>query len=513
MRGFGNITGPSERVNRGALLGAALLLLACKALLLAGVELGKDEAAYWYWARHHLGASYAFVLFAVIRFADAVLPSADLFLRLPILLGSVGSAWLLFAACRRQSLAPADRLIAVVTFVTSHWAWHTGSFLHPDGVLVPIWLLTLACAHRADRTGEKSDWLLTGVLAGLTGLCKYSGCVLAAGLLLALALRWRRSGLGPLLWCALPCAVVASPLILALWELNFHLPFTLGSLSQVAADRSIVWRGGLFLLAPLLYISPPLLLLLYAGIHRAWTRRAEEGVDLLLVPALSLVGTFAFFALVNGQVKGNWILPGLLGLWPLAFHDLHRRRSHCLWRVALLVIGIGQAAVPATTVRWPTLAQLLVASSPDSINATYPSIVSPTDLPREPTFSWTERVCEYHGWQDFGRRLVVRLEEQGLAVPRISSAEYGVGFGLGRYLPSQPEVTIVDDERFAHIADVQEGETSIYVARAGSRLPRSASQRQAGNLDQIDRRRDGCGSVSYEISMLTPGPSGSLPGP
>ena len=503
MRGFWNITGPSERVNRGALLGAALILLAFKALLLAGVELGKDEAAYWYWARHHLDASYAFVLFAVIRVADTLQPGVDLFLRLPILIGGLGSAWLLHAACRRLSLAPEDRLIAVVTFVTSHWAWHTGSFLHPDGVLVPIWLLTLASAHRADRTETDRDWLLTGVLAGLTALCKYSGCVLAAGLLLALALR-RQRGFRPLLLCALPCAVVASPLVLALWKLDFHLPFTLGSLSQVAADRSVLWRGGLFLLAPLLYLSPPLLLLLYAGVARAWTRRAEDGVDLLLVPALSLMGTFAFFALVNGQVKGNWILPGFLGLWPLAFRDLHRRRVHRLWWVALLVIGIGQAAIPATTLRWPGLAQALVASSPNSINATYPSIVSPTDLPREPTFSWTERVCEYHGWQEFSEELQDRLENQGIAVARVSSAEYGVGFGLGRYLPSQPEVTITDDERFAHIADVDEKEISVYVARSGSRLSPLAWHPQARIIDRIDRSSDGCGAVSYEISMQFP---------
>jgi hypothetical protein len=472
-----------------------------KGLLVVGVELGKDEVAYWYWARHHLDASYAFVLFALIRVFDVVLSDSDLLLRLPFLLGSVASAWLLNLACERAGLTAQDRLVAVLSFATSHWAWHTGSFLHPDGVLVPIWLATLASAHRAERTKSDADWALTGVLAGLTCLCKYTGCILAAGLMLALALRGRH-GLRALLLAAVPCAVVSTPLMWALWELDFHLPFTLGSLSQVAAERPVIWRVCLFVLAPLLYVSAPLLWLLYGGIGRAWRQRTRDGVDLMLVPAASLLATFAFFAIVNGQVKGNWVLPGLLGLWPLAFHNLHRRKFHRIWWVALLILGAGQTAVPAVTLRLPATARWLVSVSGTMVDATYPAIVSPTDLPKEPTFSWTERVCEYHGWSEFGRDVSARLIRADLTGVRLTSAEYGLGYGLGRYMPDRPAVTIIDDQRFAHIADVDAQESTIYVTRHGNPLPLSVSQRQPTWLDRTTRHDVGCEPVDYEIYLL-----------
>lgn len=510
MHGIGNITGPSERVNRIGLAAGLLALLLFKAWLLVDIELGKDEAAYWYWARHHLDASYAFGLLAMIRVADLVWPGVDLILRLPFIVGGLASAWFLHSACVRAGLEPRDRILAVAAFVTSHWAWHTGSFLHPDGVLVPVWLATLAMAQRADRSGLDRDWTLTGVLAGIAALSKYSGCVLAAGLVLALVLR-RDRGVRPLFLCAVPCAVVASPLLIALWELDFHLPFTLGSLSQVAADRHIIWRAGLFLLAPLLYVSPPLLVLLYAGVPRAWKRRTEDGVDLLVAPALSLLGTFAFFALYNGQVKGNWILPAFLGLWPFAFQALHNRRRRRLWWAAILLVGAGQAAIPAATLRWPGLAQTLVASSPEMVDNTYPSIVSPTDLPREPTFSWTERVCEYHGWQEFGRLLEAHLQSERITAGAVSSGEYGVAFGLGRYMPSAPDVTVTQDERFAHIADVAQAQATVYVTRAGSVLPPTVSRGQAGTVARLERNHGGCGPVLYDVFLLAAEPAPPLP--
>ncbi len=520
MLGFENITGPPERVNQPqrakrsqsgdrifvpvprALAWGTALLVAAKCLLLMGVEFGKDEAAYWYWARYHLDASYAFVMLAVIRLADVLWAGNDMALRLPFIVAGAGSAWLMNAACEKTDLTTTDRLAAVLAFVTCHWAWHTGSFLHPDGVLVPLWLATLAAADRAWRSQQDHHWLLTGILGGLVALSKYTGCVLMAGLLLALTLRGRQ-GFRGLLWTGIPCAIVASPLIWALWGLDFHLPFTLGSLSQVAASDPVWWRAGLFLLAPLLYLSPPLLWLLYSGLYRGWQERREQGVDLVLIPALVLLATFGVFALVNGQVKGNWVLPGLLGIWPLAFHGLHQRRFHRNWWAGLLVLGIGMTAVPALTLRWPTLAQQLVDSAPAAVDATYPAIVSPTDLPREPTFSWTERVCEYHGWADFGQDLSQRLQHDIGRADRVHSAEYGLGYGLGRYLPDAPRVTITDDARFAHIADASLGDASIYVTRSGGAIPSAALARQPRQIDTMVRQAPGCGPVGYDVYLLS----------
>ena len=50
-------------------------------LLQGGVELGKDEAAYWYWSQH-LDASYALVPFTFTAVAHALWPGAEWALRL-----------------------------------------------------------------------------------------------------------------------------------------------------------------------------------------------------------------------------------------------------------------------------------------------------------------------------------------------------------------------------------------------------------------------------------------------
>ena len=58
-----------------ALLGAYTLL---KLWLVADVELGKDEAVYWYWGQH-LDASYALLPLAVFKLAHALYPHQEWF--------------------------------------------------------------------------------------------------------------------------------------------------------------------------------------------------------------------------------------------------------------------------------------------------------------------------------------------------------------------------------------------------------------------------------------------------
>ncbi len=116
--------------------------------LIADVELGKDEAVYWYWEQH-LDASYALLPFAILKVAHAVGPQQEWFLRLPsILLGTV-STRLLFRLCRLQDRDERRSLWAAAAFALSHRIWHTSSYLHPDGFIFPCWLSALYLACRA----------------------------------------------------------------------------------------------------------------------------------------------------------------------------------------------------------------------------------------------------------------------------------------------------------------------------------------------------------------------------
>ena len=147
---FLNIRGGPNSVNLLCLvlLGAYTLL---KLRLVADVELGKDEAVYWYWGQH-LDASYALLPLAVFKLAHSLYPHQEWFLRLPsVLLGALSTA-LVYWLCKMQGLAKQLALWAAAAFALSHWIWHTSSYLHPDGFLVPCWLLALCMARQAEAT-------------------------------------------------------------------------------------------------------------------------------------------------------------------------------------------------------------------------------------------------------------------------------------------------------------------------------------------------------------------------
>ena len=494
MFGFHNIRGGPNSVNLLCLvlLGAYTLL---KLRLVADVELGKDEAVYWYWGQH-LDASYALLPLAVFKLAHALYPHQEWFLRLPsALLGTLATA-LVYWSCRMQGLAKQLALWAAAAFALSHWAWHTSSYLHPDGFLVPCWLLALCMARQAEATNALRSYIYTGLAAGLAVLCKYSGVFLVGGLGLWIALgqqgkeRWHR-----LAAFLLPAFAVAAPLIYAQFNTDFYLPQTLSTLSRIDDLGHPLARLLFFAVSPLFFISPFLLFLLYAGLVRAAKQR-----DLLaLLPALCTIGAFLFFALGRGQIKGNWILPGLLSLWPVAFAAQSRR-----WLlVAVVTTGLLQALVIGLGLKYPGLYSDLAARS--GLDTSYVGLVSEEDRGREPSYSWSERLCEYGGW----RRFAADVEEVLPPLPLLST-QYSIPFALAYYGKVEREYYTVDDPRFRDLTDfygqrkAPYPEAVLFVVRTGGTVPESlsATYPQRELIAEIDRRRADCPSVSYQIFRL-----------
>ena len=102
-----NIMGTPDRVNAAWGLALAAYCIA-KLWFVDGVELGKDEAVYWYWSQH-LDASYALLPFSLMALAHALAPYCEWVLRLPsVLLGAL-STYLLFALCIVQALPKTGR--------------------------------------------------------------------------------------------------------------------------------------------------------------------------------------------------------------------------------------------------------------------------------------------------------------------------------------------------------------------------------------------------------------------
>lgn len=288
--------------------GILLLYALLKIWMATSVELGKDEAAYVYWSRH-LDATYGLLPLGAIALADRLLPGHEWALRLGFELCGIASIYLLYRLCHLAGLEPSLSRWVAAAFASSHWVWHTTSYLHPDGLLVTCWLLCLVWARQAAGDPRPVLWVKVGVAAGLALLCKLSAVFLVLGLfvwILATAprsARWHRTVL-----VAVPFFLVTSPLIHAQLDTGLFLPHTLGTLSRIVADRDVWWRLAVFLLDPLLFVSPLLLWLLYRALAAGILQvvRRPGCADLLgVLPAVSLLLGFGFFALVNGRSRAT----------------------------------------------------------------------------------------------------------------------------------------------------------------------------------------------------------------
>lgn len=498
-----NIMGTPDRVNAAWGLTLVVYSLA-KLWLVADVELGKDEAVYWYWGQH-LDASYALLPFSLMASAHALAPYSEWVLRFPsVLLGAL-STYLLFALSTGAGLSANRARWAAAAFASSHWIWHTSSYLHPDVFLVTCWLLALIAAQRACGRDKTLDYVYMGIACGLAVLCKYSGAFLTAGLglwLLTTRPPQRR-------WLALaafiiPALVVAIPLIHVQLNTFFYLPQTLSTLSKIEKTSEPFSRLFFFLTNPLLFVSPPLLYLLYrAGYHSLQQRRNEAHL-LALLPALCAIGAFMFFALYRGQIKGNWILVGFLSLWPLAFALPVRR-----WLLrATVITGIAQALTIGFALKYPgTFSQYFSAND---IDASYVGLVSKKDRSREPSYSWSERLCEYSGWQNFSHDLQKLLAQKGIVqnLPLVSS-QYSIPFTVAYYSSVPRSYYTVDDPRFRDLTELYANAPDgigpmLFITRKKTPLSQSLQHFSMRPLGHLTRAVNGCLPISYQVYIFSP---------
>lgn len=518
-----NPVNPARRLWPGLLL---LLYSLLKLWLVAGVELGKDEAAYWYWGQH-LDATYALLPFGLLRLAHLLLPHQVWFLRLfPILSGAL-AILLAYRLCRLHGLEASLSLWAAAALATSHWIWHTSSYLHPDGFLVTCWLLSLCLARQTIGRKNPGVYVRLGIAIGLTLLCKYSGAFLAVALFSWIlltrpaAVRWRL-----FLYALLPALLITSPLIHAQLSTCFYLPTTLSSLSQIAADSNLFLRLLNFLLNPLFFVSPLLLYLFY----RVWghalidlRRRVDPERALTFLPALVPVLAFAFFALYRGQIKGNWILPAFLSLLPLAFSRRILPARPRWFLILTLLIGLFQAMFIGVALKYPGAARALGEIVDSSrANATYVQLVSTADRQREPSYSWTERLCEYHGWRQLSADLekLLRQKQVHPATP-LTSTQYSIPFSLAYYGFSDRSCYTLDDPRFRDLTDFhhQAGpaypQQVLFAVRSGSPLPASIESIYPKKwlLGEIPRTAQGCEPVHYQVFLFIRGdhPAAGVP--
>ena len=168
--------------------------------------------------------------------------------------------------------------------------------------------------------------------------------------------------------------------------------------------------------------------------------------------------------------------------------------------VAVVATGLLQALAIGLGLKYPGLYSELAVRS--GLDKSYVGLVSEEDRGREPSYSWSERLCEYSGW----RRFAADVEEVLPPLPLLST-QYSIPFALAYYGKAEREYYTVDDPRFRDLTDFygqRKGaypEEVLFAVRTGGTVPESLSATYPRQelIAEIDRRRAGCPSVSYQV--------------
>ncbi len=436
-------------VGAWAALATALLALRLPLLTLPG--LGRDEATYVYWS-HHPEPGYAPLLQLLLALGRP-LPLLVEARWVPLVAGAVVlvlfERWL-----RRRGLERRDRWIAVALVGLCPWQTYAGSILHPDDLQLAL-VLGFVLAARPGHV-----WW-AAVLAGLAPWAKTSGLLVTA-----VGAWWVwRSG-HPVRGRALIVLVaLAAPAVLAL---DPELLRGILSFARTGPDTGPLARVGLFVLGTVVLAGPILPVLAVRGGFEIGRRGVDPGVVL----ALAFVAAFGGAAVVTGQVKGNWMLPAILLLWPAGLHWTRPARAAlAIGSTGLLsaVIVFGFVRVDLTRAletRWETAPSYLgLAGTRER------SVASATD--------WWHRLAEYRSLDALCSATAAHHD-----VEVVISDDYGLAAQWATRCPSAvPRLVLPDDPIFAGADDgIPVGALVIAVRRAPSALLGTRSWAPAGTM-------------------------------
>ena len=335
------------------------------------VGLGDAEAYYWAWSRY-LDLSYydhGPVVALLIRLGTALLGHTPLGVRLPFILLSAVTLWLVWRMAARAG-GPAAGLWAVVCLVAMPVFMVAGGAANPDVPFLALVACFTALWLAAPAEPARAPWAaaLAGLLVGLAFSTKYFGLVLILPLL---RMAWQHRPRVLSVTAALLAALAgAAPVIL--WNANHgwaSVAYHAGARHTRPPGPSLENLGKL-LGGQLGYVSPLVLAGLVAAAVYLWRRRDEERSRRLLWIAAPLLGAGYLLIALVPSAEPHWPVAGYL---PLALAVgvalpawLRRSRIRTLTWIALAFSGVA-----ALVFHVHILTDLGVRLMPASYNARY----------------------------------------------------------------------------------------------------------------------------------------------
>lgn len=440
-----------------------LAVLAARAVLAVTLGLGRDEAAYWYWAWNGLDASYSLVTVGAVRLSTALLGDSPPAMRLPGVIAGIASLGVLVAAGRRLGLERGTALLGAVALAVAPAAMFAGAAVHPDAFLVLFALVFAERAAAVDREGPGGARLIGAAAAAVcAAFSKLTGALLLlpAAWLVARRRRGRpdAAAAGVLLGGAAAGLALGMDLrvVAGVREFGRFAPGLTAGEHLGAAVGDLALRLGPALLA--------------IGALGAWAirRRKARRAWPAWTAAVLLAVFFGAHALA-GQSKGNWFLPAFALLVPPGLAAAERSGRLRALRVitGVAVAGAGVQCALLTLPRWPPLWQAAAGSElARRVAPTYSAHVGPREAEVSPTRTWVERVEEYH--QEPG--VDARLREAWAGAEAIVSRDYGLAFRIAHGLGRRARVRLPWDAVYARTCDapLAAGADVLFVSRGAA---------------------------------------------
>ena len=312
------------------------------------LDLVGDEAHYWEcgrsldWNHYGKGPGAAFV----IRVFTVLLGDHVWALRLPAVLLSAGTGWLIFLLGRKLYSERVGLVAVVAASLMPLFA--IGSILMTiDPLSVFFWAAAALSFWSAVQTGKKRFWILTGLWIGLGFQAKYTNAAeLISFALFLLIVPSKRKLLfsGKMFLLLGTFVVLALPIVF--WNAFYGWITAMHVFEGGDLNRGFQLNWGKFAgfwLLQAIVVSPLLFVLMLMGaIRPVSTKFGDDGKKYLLTLFWPLFLAYAWISF-NKTANGNWTAPALVaGLllgagWAVQKWDERRMVWRWVMAVALLI--------------------------------------------------------------------------------------------------------------------------------------------------------------------------------
>jgi len=299
-----------------SLLGLLLLLSLYRlwAVTTNGLDLYVDEAYYWLWAQQPAWGYYSKPpgIAMLIAATTGLLGDSTLAVKIGALLVYPLTALLVYAIALPR-FGQRVAWWAALAFFTAPGVALSATIASTDILLLFFWALALWGWLRALESNRWSDWLLTGIAAGLGLLSKYNMALFAlcACIQLLLTPGLRHQFGNPRLWVAVAVAALCL-LPNLLWNAAHDFP-TLqhtAEISGVGHQQLRLGEAGQFLLDQAAVIGPVFYLMTLVWL---WRLPRQPHARLTAGFSLPFLAVIAIVAL-SGEANANWAAPAIISL-------------------------------------------------------------------------------------------------------------------------------------------------------------------------------------------------------